>query len=226
MDAFRRLLVRGALDARPRDDRDHRARDRRCRGRDPAPVRLRVDRRQRAGADREDARRVPRRADGPLAHRGRRAGLLRAPGHRDAGRRRAARRRGQHRRRERARRAARGRRPRRRDRGRRVARAADARGAAPAARPGPRAGARRGRDDARRSWHRRSAPAVAWLVYEALLGAWGEDPGFLLLLVRTAITDDLRRRCHPRRRRLRCGSRSCGTIVGLVVDLLRRKGRA
>jgi len=67
--------------------------------------------------------------------------------------------------------------------------------------------------------------AVAWLVYEALLGAWGEDPGFLLLLVRTAITTIcggvviLAASAALRIEELR-------TIVGLVVDLLRRKGRA
>jgi putative peptidoglycan lipid II flippase len=66
---------------------------------------------------------------------------------------------------------------------------------------------------------------VAWLVYEALLGAWGQDPGFLLLLVRTTVTTI-------------CGGvviigasaalriEELRTIVGLVVDLLRRKGRA
>ena len=67
--------------------------------------------------------------------------------------------------------------------------------------------------------------AVAWLVYEALLGAWGEDPGFLLLLVRTAVTTIcggiviLAASTALRIEELR-------TIVGLVVDLLRRKGRA
>ena len=67
--------------------------------------------------------------------------------------------------------------------------------------------------------------AVAWLVYEALLGAWGEDPGFLLLLIRTAITTIcggvviLAASAALRIEELR-------TIVGLVVDLLRRKGRA
>jgi putative peptidoglycan lipid II flippase len=67
--------------------------------------------------------------------------------------------------------------------------------------------------------------AIAWLVYEALLGAWGEDPGFLLLLVRTAVTTIcggvviLVASAALRIEELR-------TIVGLVVDLLRRKGRA
>ena len=47
MDAFRRLLVRGALDARPRDDRRSTALGIVvAAGRRPAPVRLRVDRRQ------------------------------------------------------------------------------------------------------------------------------------------------------------------------------------
>ena len=66
---------------------------------------------------------------------------------------------------------------------------------------------------------------VSWLVYEALLGAWGEDPGFLLLLVRTTVTTIcggvviLAASAALRIEELR-------TIVGLVVDLLRRKGRA
>ena len=50
MEAFRRLLVRGLVDAGPRDGRDRRARDRRRRGRDPPPVRLRIDRRHGARA--------------------------------------------------------------------------------------------------------------------------------------------------------------------------------
>jgi putative peptidoglycan lipid II flippase len=67
--------------------------------------------------------------------------------------------------------------------------------------------------------------AVAWLVYSALLGAWGEDPGVLLLLVRATVAA------------LAGGSvilvgaialriEELQTIVGIVVDLLRRKGRA
>ncbi len=66
---------------------------------------------------------------------------------------------------------------------------------------------------------------VAWLVYEALLGAWGQDPGFLLLLVRTTVTTIcggvviLGASAALRIEELR-------TIVELVLDLLRRKGRA
>jgi hypothetical protein len=66
---------------------------------------------------------------------------------------------------------------------------------------------------------------VAWLAYEALLGVWGEDPGFLLLLLRTTITTIcggaviLAASAALRIEELR-------TIVGLVLDLLRRKGRA
>jgi putative peptidoglycan lipid II flippase len=66
---------------------------------------------------------------------------------------------------------------------------------------------------------------VAWLVYSALLGAWGEDPGFLLLLVRASLTTlaggvvILLGAMALRIEELR-------TIVGIVVDLLRRKGRA
>ncbi|HEY3336840.1 MAG TPA: murein biosynthesis integral membrane protein MurJ [Candidatus Limnocylindrales bacterium] len=66
---------------------------------------------------------------------------------------------------------------------------------------------------------------AAWLVYEALLGAWGQDPGFLLLLARTTLTTIcggvviLGASAALRIEELR-------TIVGLVVDLLRRKGRA
>ena len=66
---------------------------------------------------------------------------------------------------------------------------------------------------------------AAWLVYSALLGAWGEDPGVLLLLVRATVTAlvggivILGGAVALRIEELR-------TIVGIVVDLLRRKGRA
>jgi putative peptidoglycan lipid II flippase len=66
---------------------------------------------------------------------------------------------------------------------------------------------------------------AAWFVYSTLLGAWGEDPGVLLLLVRaTAATLAggaviLLGAFALRIEELR-------TIVGIVVDLLRRKGRA
>ena len=66
---------------------------------------------------------------------------------------------------------------------------------------------------------------IAYGVEQALLGAWGEDPGYLLLLVRTSlavaagglviVVGSLA---------LRIGE--LGTIVGVVVDLVRRRGRA
>jgi putative peptidoglycan lipid II flippase len=62
-------------------------------------------------------------------------------------------------------------------------------------------------------------------VYQLLLGAWGEDPGFLFLLARTAVVTTiggvviLGASIALRIEELR-------TIVGIVVDLLRRKGRA
>ena len=67
--------------------------------------------------------------------------------------------------------------------------------------------------------------AVAWAVYQGLLGSWGEAPGFLLLLVRATLTIVsggvviLAVSVALRIEELR-------TIVGLVVDLVRRKGRA
>ncbi len=67
--------------------------------------------------------------------------------------------------------------------------------------------------------------AVAWGVEQALLAAWGEDPGFLILLARATIATvagglvivggSLALRITELR-----------TIVGIVVDLLRRRGRA
>lgn len=66
---------------------------------------------------------------------------------------------------------------------------------------------------------------VAWGVEQALLGAWGEDPGFLLLVARAGtavaagglviIGGSLALRITELR-----------TIVGVVMDLLRRRGRA
>jgi len=66
---------------------------------------------------------------------------------------------------------------------------------------------------------------VAWGVEQALLGAWGEDPGFLLLVARAGtavaagglviIAGSLALRITELR-----------TIVGVVMDLLRRRGRA
>jgi hypothetical protein len=67
--------------------------------------------------------------------------------------------------------------------------------------------------------------AVAWLVHQALLGAWGEDPGFALIVVRTTLATlagglvILAGAAALRITELR-------TIVETVVDLLRRRGRA
>jgi peptidoglycan biosynthesis protein MviN/MurJ (putative lipid II flippase) len=67
--------------------------------------------------------------------------------------------------------------------------------------------------------------AVAWGVEQALLAAWGEDPGFLVLLVRASAATAagglviLGGSLALRIAELR-------TIVGIVVDLLRRRGRA
>jgi putative peptidoglycan lipid II flippase len=67
--------------------------------------------------------------------------------------------------------------------------------------------------------------AAAYAVYTVLLGAWGEDPGVLLLLVRTTITTILGGVVIIlASRALRIDE--LGSIVGIVVDLLRRKGRA
>ena len=67
--------------------------------------------------------------------------------------------------------------------------------------------------------------AVAWLVNQALLGAWGEVPGFLLLVARTTFASAagglviVGGALALRITELR-------TIVEIVVDLLRRRGRA
>jgi putative peptidoglycan lipid II flippase len=67
--------------------------------------------------------------------------------------------------------------------------------------------------------------AVAWGVEQALLAAWGEDPGFLVLLVRASAATAagglviLGGSLALRITELR-------TIVGIVLDLLRRRGRA
>jgi len=67
--------------------------------------------------------------------------------------------------------------------------------------------------------------AVAYGVEQALLGAWGEDPGFLLLLARATLAVAaggvviLGASVALRIGELR-------TIVGVVVDLIRRRGRA
>ncbi|MEO5965809.1 MAG: lipid II flippase MurJ, partial [Candidatus Limnocylindrales bacterium] len=66
---------------------------------------------------------------------------------------------------------------------------------------------------------------VAWLVAGALVGAWGEAPGFLPLLLRICVVTAaggiviLAGSVALRIEQLR-------TIVDIVVDLLRRKGRA
>ena len=95
-----------------------------------------------------------------------------------------------------------------------------------AARPGhpPRHGSRVGGDgEDRRRLVRRGA--VAYAVDRALTGAWGEDPGFLLLLVRISLAvaagglvilaGSLALRIDELR-----------SIVGVMVDLVRRRGRA
>jgi putative peptidoglycan lipid II flippase len=67
--------------------------------------------------------------------------------------------------------------------------------------------------------------AVAYGVEQALLGAWGEDPGFVLLLARATLAVAaggvviLGASLALRIGELR-------TIVGVVVDLVRRRGRA
>ena len=66
---------------------------------------------------------------------------------------------------------------------------------------------------------------VALGVERVLQGAWGADPGFLLLLARTSLAVGAGGLV------IVAGSRALrieelGTIVGLVVDLIRRRGRA
>jgi putative peptidoglycan lipid II flippase len=67
--------------------------------------------------------------------------------------------------------------------------------------------------------------AVAWLAHAALLGLWGEDPGFVLLLVRAAVSTVLGG-VVILGASVALRIEELGTIVGIVVDLLRRKGRA
>ena len=67
--------------------------------------------------------------------------------------------------------------------------------------------------------------AVAWVLYAALLGAWGEDPGVLLLLVRISLVT-LLGSAVIMGASLALRIDELRTIVGIVVDLLRRKGRA
>jgi putative peptidoglycan lipid II flippase len=66
---------------------------------------------------------------------------------------------------------------------------------------------------------------VALVVSRLLLGGWGEDPGFVLLLVRTVAATGAGGAV------ILAGSvalriEELGTIVGVVVDLIRRRGRA
>jgi putative peptidoglycan lipid II flippase len=66
---------------------------------------------------------------------------------------------------------------------------------------------------------------VAYLVEGALLGAWGEGPGYLLLLVRGVLAVAAGGAVIVALSlALRIGE--LRTIVGVVVDLLRRRGRA
>jgi putative peptidoglycan lipid II flippase len=66
---------------------------------------------------------------------------------------------------------------------------------------------------------------VAWLVHQALLGTWGEDPGFVLVVVRAAIAS-LAGGLVIVAGALALRITELRTIVGIVVDLLRRRGRA
>jgi putative peptidoglycan lipid II flippase len=66
---------------------------------------------------------------------------------------------------------------------------------------------------------------VAWLVHQALLGAWGEDPGFVPVVVRAAIAS-LAGGLVIVAGALALRITELRTIVGIVVDLLRRRGRA
>ncbi len=67
--------------------------------------------------------------------------------------------------------------------------------------------------------------AVAFGVAQVLLGAWGEDPGLLPLLARaTAVTVSGGLVVVVTSLALRIGE--LGTIVGVVVDILRRRARA
>ena len=66
---------------------------------------------------------------------------------------------------------------------------------------------------------------VAWLVHQALLGAWGEDPGFALVFVRTALAT-LAGGLVILAGALALRITELRTIVETVVDLLRRRGRA
>ena len=67
--------------------------------------------------------------------------------------------------------------------------------------------------------------AVAWLVHQALVGAWGEDPGFLLVTVRIALTS-LAGGLVIVAGALALRITELRTIVEVVVDILRRRGRA
>jgi putative peptidoglycan lipid II flippase len=67
--------------------------------------------------------------------------------------------------------------------------------------------------------------AAGWLVHGWLLGAWGEDPGPLLLLVRCAIVA-LAGGLVAVAASLALRIDEVRSIIGIVVDLLRRRGRA
>ena len=67
--------------------------------------------------------------------------------------------------------------------------------------------------------------AVAWLVYGALVGAWGQDPGFAILLLRSVIVAAVGGGVIVvGSLALRIGE--LRTIVGVVADIARRRGRA
>ena len=67
--------------------------------------------------------------------------------------------------------------------------------------------------------------AAAWAVYQLLLGAWGPQPSFFILLIRlVAVTAAGGAVFLGASWVLRIDEQR--TILGLVVDLLRRKGRA
>ena len=66
---------------------------------------------------------------------------------------------------------------------------------------------------------------VAWVVHQALVGAWGEDPGFLLVVVRVAVASLAGGRVIVAGA-LALRITELRTIVEVVVDLLRRRGRA
>jgi putative peptidoglycan lipid II flippase len=66
---------------------------------------------------------------------------------------------------------------------------------------------------------------LAWAVYQLLVGTWGVDPGFLLLVVRVALVAAVGGTVMVLGS-LALRITELGTIVGVVADLLRRRGRA